>query len=195
MSNLFEMDLNLYSLLVSDVFMMEFTFDEWPNTHTNNDKVLKPYNGQLFKLMHRYLDVFPDIEYAPMDSRIGELKLNYQDSSSYPIEKKKKAKMNKIKYKLNLLPQIGIHITRQNGRRVYHNENTSFTALCRSTSELDVFLAESVQDVIDFKWELIGRNWHIIGCLFHIYYIIVIAIYIDIVYNKNLTTSENRTGY
>jgi hypothetical protein len=97
---------------------------------------------------------------------------------------------------LNLLPQIGIHIVRdEKGERVYKNESTSFTALCRSTDELDVFLAEPVQQVIDFKWNLVGRNVHIIGFCLHTYYMITIALYIDIVYNKNKMTDANKMSY
>ena len=55
-----------------------------------------------------------------------------------------------------------------------------------------MFLTESVQEVINFKWDLVGRKWHMIGCISHMYYMGVIAVYIDIVYNKNLMTDENR---
>ena len=68
MSNLFEMDIELHPLLTSEVFQMEFYFDEWPSTHTNNEKVLKPYNGSIFSLMHKYEEIFPEPEFASMDA-------------------------------------------------------------------------------------------------------------------------------
>jgi hypothetical protein len=37
-------------LLDSDVFRMDFDFDEWPSTHTDDSKYIRPYNGSIFDL-------------------------------------------------------------------------------------------------------------------------------------------------
>ena len=60
LSNLFEMDLELRHLFSSNVFHMEFKFEEWPSIHTNSETVLKPYNGSIFGLKDKYDDIFPE---------------------------------------------------------------------------------------------------------------------------------------
>lgn len=35
-------------LLTSEVFKKDFDFDEWPQTHTYDAKMLMPYNGSMF---------------------------------------------------------------------------------------------------------------------------------------------------
>jgi hypothetical protein len=49
---LMEKGIFLKDLLESDVFCHKFDFDdnEWPQIHTNGDKMIMPYNGGLFDL-------------------------------------------------------------------------------------------------------------------------------------------------
>ena len=57
--------------------------------------------------------------------------------------------------------------------------------LCQATSELDVFLAEGVQEVIDYKWRTFGRKFHLIGTFFHFFYFTVLNVYIYLVFVQN----------
>ena len=98
--------------------------------------------------------------------------------------------MFKIKYKLNLLPQIGIHIVKDEGQSKTINDGISFMSLCRATEELEVFLADGVKEVIDYKWNVIGFNFHLIGCLAHGFYMVVLIIYINLVYVSGGDTTD-----
>ena len=92
--------------------------------------------------------------------------------------------MYKIKYKVNMLPQIGIHFVKDevSGERKTFNDGISFMSLCRATEEIEVFLAAGVSEVIDYKWNAIGFNFHLIGCMAHGFYIAVLILYINLVY-------------
>jgi hypothetical protein len=58
----------------------------------------------------------------------------------------------KIKYKLNLLPETGIHALRKYSNNEesieFQNENISILNLCTSLEEIDVFLTETLQEII-----------------------------------------------
>ena len=64
----------------------------------------------------------------------------------------------KIKYKLNLLPEAGIHAlrsccdTHESETINFINEKISILNLCTSVDEIDVFLTEALQEIIKFKW-------------------------------------------
>ena len=51
---LMEKGIPVQNLLESNVFYMQFDYDEWPGSHTNRSTEIRPYNGSIFELMHSY---------------------------------------------------------------------------------------------------------------------------------------------
>ena len=65
------------------------------------------------------------------------------------------------------------------------NEDTSITNLCDQSGHLDIYLSNSIQEVVDFKWKKYARRWHMIGCSFHLFYMTILIIYNNFVYFEN----------
>lgn len=86
---LMEKGIDVHDLLGSQVFEYRFEYDEWPQAHSNLDKIITGYNGSIFEIRYAYKDCFPDLE----DVEASE-------------DKDTHSKMYKIKYCLNLLPNI-----------------------------------------------------------------------------------------
>ena len=96
---LFEKGIEIYNLLQSHIFSFEFDYDEWPGTHSNDEKYLRPYNDSIFDIRQNYRTVFPEEEFDELTNDDGSIKESIDSS-----------KIFKIKYIINLLPQIGTHI-------------------------------------------------------------------------------------
>jgi hypothetical protein len=55
-----EKGIEIAPLLNSDVFTFEFDYDEWPMTHNNDERMIRPYNYSIFAIRQHYLTTFPD---------------------------------------------------------------------------------------------------------------------------------------
>lgn len=64
---LLEKGIQIHNLLQSNIFYMQFDYDEWPGSHTNRSTEIRPFNGSIFELMHSYSKVFPEKEFQPID--------------------------------------------------------------------------------------------------------------------------------
>jgi len=117
-------------LLTSEVFKKDFDFDEWPQTHTYNAKMLMPYNGSMFQLIDKYDVVF--------GHELSKPKYDFN------------RKMYKIKYTLNILPIVGEHYN-DNNERV--REDIKIMDLCQDSEELCLFDTTLIMDIIAFKWQ------------------------------------------
>lgn len=62
-----EKGIDIHDLVHSQVFNVTFEFDEWPQTHYNEDKVIKPYNGSLFHLRYAYNEVFHEEHFKSLE--------------------------------------------------------------------------------------------------------------------------------
>mgnify|MGYP006095465019 CR=1 FL=1 len=82
-----EMGLEVTDLLNSQVYKSKFDFDEWPGSHPNKEKEIRPFNGSFFHVRHAYEELFPEAEFQ----------INFKE--------KNKQKIYKIKYSINLLTQ------------------------------------------------------------------------------------------
>ena len=82
-------NIGLYKLLESDIFCHQFDFYEWPQTHTDDRNLTLSYNGSIFNLRSQYDKIF---ENKIDDDQVEEGK-----------------EIFKIKYTLNLLPNMGYH--------------------------------------------------------------------------------------
>ena len=54
--------IKLRTLFSSKVFLYEFDYDEWPTISTDTNRILKPYNGSIFKLRYEYPNIFEDLK-------------------------------------------------------------------------------------------------------------------------------------
>jgi hypothetical protein len=73
---------------------MQFDFDEWPATHTDAGKYIRPFNGSVFSVRDEYENIFPDL----LDKNVNVNKA--EDSTKH----------FKIKYELNTLSLLGEHL-------------------------------------------------------------------------------------
>lgn len=142
----------------SQIFQVVFDFDSWPGNHTNDEECIRQYKKSFYQLHNNYETVFPEAEFAKEDK----------------IEDK--SKVFKIKYCINLLPQIDFYIT-DDGK--WKNQDINLMSLCADSEEIEIFQAASLQQLIDFKWVSYGRYHHFFGCMMHILYTVVFAVYVS----------------
>lgn len=148
----------------------------------------RPYNESIFDLRHSYKKVFPEAEFDDLTNDDGSIK-DQIDSS----------KIFKIKYTINLLPQIGTHleVTEEDGvlNSVLMNGETNFMRIISLSDELDIFNALSLCDLIEFKWNQFGMRHHLVGCMMHMIQIVILIIYVDYIYiNNNLCEAKKPTN-
>ena len=104
MPDMIEKGVSIISLLNSSIFSEQFDFDEWPGTHWNDEEIMKPYSGSIFRLRNEYKKIFPGSDFDPMP-----------DEDDEPAHKKKKydaKKVYKIEYRVNMLPMLGMYVER-----------------------------------------------------------------------------------
>lgn len=63
---LLEKGISVASLLQSNVFCIEFDYDEWPGNHTDDTACIRPYSESIFHLRYHYETVFPEAKFAPL---------------------------------------------------------------------------------------------------------------------------------
>lgn len=64
MVELINKGVEMETLFKSKIFNHTFDFDEWPATNANTNKMLAPYDKSIFKLRHKYAEIFPNIAKA-----------------------------------------------------------------------------------------------------------------------------------
>lgn len=89
---LIEKGISVHDVLHSRIFLVEFDFDQWPSTHCVKERLIRPYNMPLFKLRENYRAIFPEPQFSTVQPDDDDDQHN---------------KVYKIKYTINLLPQIG----------------------------------------------------------------------------------------
>ena len=95
------------------------------------------------------------------------------------------SKIYKIKYTINLLPNIGLHIvTGQDGKKEIVKGSPLLKSVANS-EELDIFNTKLIKDYIKFKWEGQGMRHHLVGTIFHFIQIVILIIYVYNVYLEN----------
>ena len=108
------------------------------------------------------------------------------------------SKIFKIKYSINLLPQIGTHILleeQHDGQKTKRlmNQDVNFMRIVSQSSELEIFNTLSLKDLIDFKWNQFGMRHHLVGCMMHMCQIGILIFYVIFIYiNNRLCTSTEK---
>ena len=152
-------------MLDANIFRVVFDFDEWPGNHYNDEECIRPYNGSLFFIRSQYKDVVPEQDFSDMSER-----------KDLPFDQK----FYKIKYSINLLPAISSYIKEdpESKEKVEMNEDISMVSLLSETEELEVFHTDSIQQMLDYKWETFGKDHHILGCFMHLFYTLMVILYV-----------------
>ena len=142
---LLEKAIQVNELLASDVFSFKFDYDEWPSSHTNKEKVLRPYNGSIFNIRKHYDKVF----YEPEFKSLEDLKSDQEDGGSVTIDT---SKVYKIKYSVNILPGIGEHIVDEDptneGEKTFYNTDVNFMGLLNASEELEIYDTTTIRELI-----------------------------------------------
>lgn len=60
-------DVNIVPLMNSNILMMQFSNEEWPQVHHNPIKAISPYNGSFFHLNNSYNEIFYNMFEAEED--------------------------------------------------------------------------------------------------------------------------------
>lgn len=135
LSKIIEKGIPIYDLLNSDVFVIEFDFDDWPSNHTNNKFIMRPFQHSIFDVRDYYKEVFPDIE--AFDNHAAHVK---------------HIRVFKIKYKINLLGPLGEYVSMMEDEdcpntpvKKWINKDRPLSAIFRYTEELNIFKTEVVQ--------------------------------------------------
>jgi len=50
--------LDVSGILDSNIFNYTIDYEEWPSTHTNDERMVEPYNLSIFDLRGQYKEVF-----------------------------------------------------------------------------------------------------------------------------------------
>jgi len=137
------MGISVRELLDSDVFNYHFDFDQWPSVHTNDDLRLRPFSGSLFDLRSQYSKIFPEEEYAPINQ---EEQIEKKNRIMEFFEDEDDGKIFKINYKVNLVPQIGLHVVEntETGQNQFEHKSVSLMDLCENSDDIDIFLSNSI---------------------------------------------------
>ena len=114
----------------------QFDFDEWPSNHTDEGTYIRPYNGSLFTLRNCYKQIF------------HEKKLDKIDE-----ENEDSGKVFKVIYKVNLLPQLGIHYSNHKyqenkGKLKLIKPERLIMKMFAETDYMDIYNTDSVQRLI-----------------------------------------------
>ena len=87
-----------------------------------------------------------------------------------------------------------MHVNGGDTSREYTNKKISFVDQCQSSEEIDLFLCESLQEIISYKWNKYARSHHLVGFGFHLIYMFVLVMYVNVVYIGN-TAGMKPTNY
>lgn len=133
-----EKGIPISELFRSDIFVMKIDFDEWPATHTVQEKFLRPYSGTIYDLRNEYSNIFHEKKFQPIET-------DNEDQA----EKIDTSKVYKISYFINLLPSIGAYIMDGPNGIEEFNEDVGFMGLLSEMEdELEIFDTASIHQLI-----------------------------------------------
>ena len=118
-----------------------------------------------------YRNVFPEPEFEPM-------RHDGKDQGS----KIDSRKIYKIKYTVNLLPQIGPHWLTYGKELKFVNEEVPLLDLIIDHDELEKYDSSTLQQLITYKWNTYGYKHHLTGCVLQFFSTIIIIVYIGLSY-------------
>lgn len=166
--DLIEKEVELSGLLNSNVFSFTFDYDEWPSTHSDEKKYIRPYNGSIFEIRNHYRSIFVEDRFEIIDEDV------------VAVEKVDSSKVYKISYQINVLPKLSEYITEnpETGEITFVNEDVSLMEMCFNSNELELFKTKTIIQLLEFKWESFAFKIHSIGLIMHFFYMTVLFLYI-----------------
>lgn len=73
---------------------------------------------------------------------------------------------------------VGAHIiTDEDNQRKIENDGINFLRLCADTDEIEIFYADSIKELVRFRWDTQGFKFHAFGLIMHMIYIVVLLLY------------------
>ena len=93
------------------------------------------------------------------------------------------ARLFKIKYTLNLLPQID-----------NYQHHDRFMELLGDTDQIELFQTKVVKDLIQFKWDEYGKNVHYLAATVHGIYVITFLVHLDQQYLRQHLRTGDQVG-
>lgn len=149
-------DINVIPLLNSKILFEQFDFDQWPNIHHDETKMIEPYNESIFNVSQQYPKVFHFLTGC-----------NGEHASSQG----QGSLVHKIKYTLSVLPNMR---DEQNG--------VSLIDMLATTDQIDVFSTKPVQSIIQFKWDRYSQKFHKLFASIHMVYLLTFLLYVNEIY-------------
>ena len=94
-------DINVIPLLNSKILFQQFDFDQWPNIHHVDSKMIEPYNDSIFNVSQQYPIVFKNLCQINAHYKKDELveEVHNHDESTNTL-------VHKIRYTLSVLPNM-----------------------------------------------------------------------------------------
>ena len=157
---LLEKEIKLKDVLNSNIIChdLEFEENEWPYIHTNDSKIVKPYNNCIFKIRGEYLNIFHELREE--DAELVKKKNDFFN------------KVIKIKYSVNSLPMM-------NNKDIYES---NLMESMGSTTQTEIFQTKAVKEFINYKWNHYGKKVHYISATFHFLYVVSFLLYLNLKY-------------
>ena len=156
-----DLGVSLNNLFQSNIFYMNFDYDDWPGNHNHDEDCIRPYSGSVFDIRFQYKHIFPEDHFDPIENQSEEVEMT---------------KVNKIRYSLNLLPQCDKHVGADG---VARNLGVEMMALCETSEELEIVHSETLCTYITYKWETFGYNHHKFGLNMHLFYVFTLCVYVN----------------
>lgn len=170
--HLLEKGIPIYNLMASNVFSIEFDFDDWPGTHVDGEYISRPYHGSFFDIRNHYNTVFPGL------GTIEELRAKGE----------KIHRVFKIRYTINVLPKVGEYVSIETdpktGKEVkkWTNKRLSLSKLLSECEDLEIFGTRTIQEVVAYRWDVFGYRFHLFGTFVHFLNMILFNVFVDRIY-------------
>lgn len=63
-----DLGVSMTNLFQSNIFLVNFDFDDWPGNHNFEDDCIRPYSGSLFDIRFQYRNIFPEDHFEPIET-------------------------------------------------------------------------------------------------------------------------------
>ena len=87
---LIDKGVKMSELLNSSILSHIISYTEWPDNHKNTERMMAPYNGDLFKIRQNYVTVFKSLVMEDEEIRVNEELNLHQFSRSNTMSRKEK---------------------------------------------------------------------------------------------------------
>lgn len=68
-------------------------------------------------------------------------------------------------------------------------------SMITDSEELDIFETDTIQKLIEFKWQTYAMKHHVFGCIMHFFYLTMLVIYTHVIYINASGDESSRQLY